>query len=100
MENCSTVEITRIQEEVKNLMTIFLASQISNSLDVTVTVTVERDTLQSISGELANVINTSDTGILPNDLEDTINTTEIILRFGKCVVATYIVINKIYLMYI
>ena len=81
VENCSTVEIIRIQEEVKNLMTIFLAFLSSNSSDRTVI--VEPDTLQFISGELANVTYKNDTGILPNDLEDTINTAEIILRFIK-----------------
>ena len=81
VENCSTVEIIRIQEEVKNLMTVFLAFQSSNSSDRTVI--VEPGTLQFISGELANVTYKNNTSILPNDLEDTINTAEIILRFIK-----------------
>ena len=82
VENCSTVEITRIQEEVKILMDIFFASRNPNSSDRTV-IMVEPEVLQSISGELANLTDRNDAGILPNDLEDTINTAEIILRFIK-----------------
>ena len=60
-------------------MDIFFASQISNNSDRTVI--VEPGILQSIAGELANVTDRNDTAILPNDLEDTINTAGIILRF-------------------
>ena len=81
VENCSTVEITKIQEEVKILMDVFLASQ--NSISSDRTVMVESGTLQSITEELANVTDKNDTVILPNDLENTIETTKIILRFIK-----------------
>ena len=78
MNECSTVEITRIKEEVENLNTIFEATQNSENSDRTVMVVPE--VLQSITGELANVTTKDDTSLLPNDLEDTINTLEIILR--------------------
>ena len=90
MDSCSTVEIIKIQEEVINLMTIY-ASQISDNSDRTVPL-VEPAVLQSISGELANITDRNDTAILPNDLEDTINTTAIILRFVMYYI--HLVINK------
>ena len=43
VENCSTVEITRIEEEVEILMTVFLASQNSISSDRTVIVEPEQN---------------------------------------------------------
>ena len=78
MENCSTVEITRIKEEVENLNAIFEATQNSSNSDRTVM--VEPEVLQSITDELASVTDKNDTSILPNDLGDTINTVGTILR--------------------
>ena len=78
VENCSTVEIIKIKEEVRNLMATYYASRISENSDRTVI--VEPDILQSITGDLANITD-KNTTILPNDLEDAINTTEILLRF-------------------
>ena len=78
MENCSTVEITRIKEEVENLMAIFDATRNSNNSDRTIM--IEPEVLQSITGELASVTDKNDTAILPNDLGDTIGTLGTILR--------------------
>ena len=78
VEECSTVEITRITEEVENLNAIFEATQNSNNSDRTVM--VEPEVLQSITDELASVTDKNDTSILPNDLGDTINTLGTILR--------------------
>ena len=78
VENCSTVEITRIQEEVENLMNIFEATRNSNNSDRTIM--VEPEVLQSITGELASVTNKNETTLLPNDLGNTLETMETILR--------------------
>ena len=78
VENCSTVEITRIAEQVENLMNIFDSIQNTNSSDRTVM--IEPEVLDSITGELASVTNKNDTVILPNDLGNTLDTVETILR--------------------
>ena len=80
VEECSTVEIIRIKEEVDNLMAIFDASQNPNNSDRTDM--VEPEVLQSITDELASVTYKNDTAILPNDLGDTIDTVGTILRLG------------------
>ena len=78
MENCSTVEITRIQEEVQNLMNIFEATRNSNNSDRTIM--VEPEVLQFITGELASITDKIETTFLPNDLGNTLDTMETILR--------------------
>ena len=78
VDECSTVEITRIKEEVENLNAIFAATQDPNNSDRTIM--VEPEVLQSITGELASVTTKEDTTILPNDLGDTINTVGTVLR--------------------
>ena len=78
MDNCSTVEITRIQEEVQNLMNIFEATRNSNNSDRTIM--VEPEVLQSITNELASVTDKNETTLLPNDLGNTLETMETILR--------------------
>ena len=78
MENCSTVEITRIQEEVQNLMNIIEATRNSNNSDRTIM--VEPEVLQFITGELASVTDKNETTLLPNDLGNTLDTMETILR--------------------
>ena len=65
MENCSTVEITRINELVQNL---------------TNAVMIEPQVLTDITSELANVTAKNNTAILPIDLSNTINTVGAILR--------------------
>ena len=77
VENCSTVEIIRINEEVQNLRSVFESIQNDNSSDRTVM--VEPEVLQDITGELASVTD-RDAVILPNDLNDTVNIVETILR--------------------
>ena len=72
------MEITRINEEVQNLMNIFSATQNSSNSDRTIM--VEPEVLQSITGELASITDKNDTTILPNDLGDTINAVETILK--------------------
>ena len=88
MDNCSTIEITRIREEVDYLMAIFAASQNPNNSDRTIT--VESDALESLSSELAIAIDKDDTTILPNDLRNTIDTVEVLLRFNTVFECTYI----------
>jgi len=78
VENCSTVEITRITEEVNRLNDIFEATQNSENSDQTIM--VEPEVIQSITGELASVTKKNDTAILPNDLGGTINTVGTIIR--------------------
>ena len=78
MDNCSTVEITRITEEVYYLMAIFAASQDPNNSDRTVV--IESDVLQSITSELASATDKSDGSILPNDLINIIDTVGDLLR--------------------
>ena len=78
VEECSTVEITKLTEEVENLNAIFEATQNSSNSDRTVM--VEPEVLQSITDELAVVTDKNDTSLLPNDLGDTIDTLGTILR--------------------
>ena len=78
VENCSTVEITRIAEQVENLMNIFDSIQNTNNSDRTVM--IEPEVLDGITGELASVTNKDDTVILPNDLGNTLDTVGTILR--------------------
>ena len=78
MENCSTVEITRISEKVDELLAIFEASQNPNNSNRTVM--IEPEDIQSITHELASVTNINNTAILPNDLNNTINAVGSILR--------------------
>ena len=59
-------------------MIIFDATRNSNNSDRTIM--IEPEVLQSITDELASVTDKNDTTILPNDLGDTINTIEAILR--------------------
>ena len=78
VDECSTVEITRIREEVENLNTIFEATQYPNNSDRTVMVTSED--IQSITGELASVTDKDNTSFLPNDLGNTLESIGTILR--------------------
>ena len=73
------MEIVRIKEEVKKLVAIFEATQNSNNSDRTIT--VEPETLQSITSELVRVTEKNNTAILPNDLGDTINSVGAIIRY-------------------
>ena len=79
MDNCSTVEITRITEEVNKLTAIVAASQNPNDSDRTIT--VKSDDIEIISSDLASATDKNNTSILPNDLENTINTVGNIIRF-------------------
>ena len=78
VENCSTVEITKIREEVNNLMAIFAAFHNPNNSDRTLT--IQPDILQTITEELVTNINKNDIAILPNDLENVISIVEDIIR--------------------
>ena len=78
VENCSTVEITKIKEEVNNLMAIFAAFQNPNNTDRTLT--IQPDILQTITEELVTNTNKNDKAILPNDLENAISIVENIIR--------------------
>ena len=79
MENCSTIEITRIKEEVNDLLAIFSASQNPSNSDRTIM--IESNAVQSITSDLAIATDKNDTPILPIDLENTIDIVEDILRY-------------------
>ena len=78
VENCSTVEIANIREEVDNLRAIVEAIQNSNNSNRTLT--VEPEDLQTITGALATNTDKNDTPILPNDLSNVISTVEDVIR--------------------
>ena len=78
MDECSTVEITKITEEVNHLMAISAASRDPNNSDRTVV--IESDVLQSITSELSSATDKSDGAILPNDLVNIIDTVGDLLR--------------------
>ena len=78
VENCSTVEITRIKEEVNDLLAIFSASRNPNNSDRTVM--IESNVVQSITSDLTSVTDKYRTAILPNDLENIIDIVGDILR--------------------
>ena len=52
VDNCSTVEITRIREEVNNLNAISAASRNPSNSDITVI--IEPDDLESIASKLSS----------------------------------------------
>ena len=80
MDECSTVEITKIREEVDNLNAIFEATRNPNNSDRTIM--VEPEDIQSITGELAAVTNEDNTSFLPNDLDNTLDSIGTILRLA------------------
>ena len=74
VENCSTIEITRIREEVNNLATI-----IHSSNNFASALTVQPEDIRIITEALsANTDN--DVTILPNDLENVISTVGDLIR--------------------
>ena len=75
VENCSTLEITKIREEVN---VIFAAFQNLDNSDHTLT--VEPEVLQTITEELVTNTNKS-IAILPNDLENVISIVEDIIKY-------------------
>ena len=85
MENCSTVEITRIREEVNNLITAFRSPNNSNY-----TFAVEPEYLQIITEALATNTDNDDVTILPNDLENVITTVGDIIRLICSYVVDYL----------
>ena len=78
VENCSTVEITKIREEVNNLRVIFAAFQNPNNSDRTLI--IEPEVLETITEALATNTDKDDIAILPNDLRNVISTVEDIIR--------------------
>jgi len=78
IENCSTVEIARLTEKVKNFVAIFEAGQNFNNFDNTIM--IEPQVLQTITSELASITDKNDSAILPNDLDNTINIIGAIVR--------------------
>ena len=79
MENCSTIEITRIKEEVNKLLAIYSASRNPNNSDHTII--IESNAVQSITSDLASATDKNDTAILPIDLKNTIDIVGDILRY-------------------
>ena len=88
VDECSTVEITRIAEEVNYLLAIVAASQDPNNSDRTTT--IESDAFESLSDELASAIDKDNTTILPNDLRNTIESVGGLLRYTTVSTCTYI----------
>ena len=88
VDECSTVEITRIAEEVNYLLAIVAASQDPNNSDRTTT--IEFDVFESLSDELASAIDKDNTTILPNDLRNTIESVVGLLRYTTVSTCTYI----------
>ena len=78
VEECSTVEITRIKEEISNLMDILTAFQNTNNSDRTII--IEPEMFQFIIDQLASITGNMDRAILPNDLRGIIMATGTILR--------------------
>ena len=76
VENCSTVEIVQIKVAVNNILAIS-RQNLSNS---DLTLAIEPEILQNITNDLATVIDKNDTSILPNDLDNVINTVGAIIR--------------------
>ena len=79
MDECSTVEITKIRKEVENLNAVFVATQNPSNSDRTIM--VKPEDIQSITGDLASVTEKDNTSFLPNDLGNTLDTIGIVLRF-------------------
>ena len=91
VDECSTVEITRIAEEVNYLLAIVAASQDPNNSDRTTT--IESDAFESLSDELASAIDKDNTTVLPNDLRNTIESVGSLLRsstVSACIYSTYV----------
>ena len=78
MENCSTVEITKIKDEVNDLLAFFSAFQNRNNSNRTIM--IESNAVQTILSDLASATDKNGTAILPNDLENTIDIVGDILR--------------------
>ena len=78
VDECSTVEITKIREEVENLNAVLAATQNSSNSDCTIV--VEPEDIQSITRDLVSETDKDNTSILPNDLGNTLDTIGIILR--------------------
>ena len=79
VDNCFIVEITKIAVEVEQLMATFAAIEDPSNSDRTVT--VEAYAFESITSDLAKATDKDDAVILPNDLENAIETVKAILRF-------------------
>ena len=95
MDNCSTVDITRISEQVKDLAAIFAASQDSSNSDRTII--IYPDVFETITADLASATDKNGISILPLDLQNTIETVEAVLRFiYECAVHTYIILKTLY----
>ena len=72
MDNCSTIEITRIMEEVNNLTPD----------------SVEPEAVVALTGRLTN-ITTMERAIFPSDLQNTLTTLETFLRFETFVIENH-----------
>ena len=88
VENCSTIEITKIKEEINNLRAIVEANQNVNNSNRTLT--VKPEVLQIITDELATNTDKNNITILPNDLKNVISTVEDIIRCFYINVRTYV----------
>ena len=75
VENCSTVEITKIREEV-----MAIVEAIQNRTNSNSTFTVEPEVIETITEELATNTDKNDMAIFPNDLVNSFSTVEDIIR--------------------
>ena len=82
VNNCSTVEITRIMEEAERLDEIL--KNASNSENADLTIMVEPEVVEAITEELASLTDIEET-ILPNDLANTLGTIDSLIRYKLCV---------------
>ena len=89
VDNCSTVEINRITEQVKDLMVIYAASQDPSNSDRTII--IEPDVFETITEDLASATDKNDTSILTRDLQNTIETVDAVIRlFCECIIHTQV----------
>jgi len=79
VDNCSTVEITRINEEAERLNNIIQAASDPNNTDLTLM--VEPELVGAITEELASITSSKEETILPNDLSNTLGTIDSLIRY-------------------
>jgi len=79
VDNCSTLEITRINEEAERLNNIIQAASDPNYRELTLM--VEPGVLGAITEELASITSSKEETILPNDLSSTLGTIDSLIRY-------------------
>ncbi|XP_065913065.1 hemicentin-1-like isoform X2 [Dysidea avara] len=82
VNNCSTVEITRIMEEAERLDEILKNALNSENADLTIM--VEPEVVEAITEELASLTDNEET-ILPNDLANTLGTIDSLISVSEAI---------------